>query len=126
MKQNKLEALRQNNVLNPKPEKVKDDLFLESSFFDSNDIVQVKYEMVRRHLQEGKPITQVVKAFGFSRVTFYETKEALKNNGIAGLIPKQRGPKMGHKLTPPMVEFALEQMKQDPKLTIETILKLIT
>lgn len=125
MHKDKLKALRDSNALNPKPEKVTDELFRGSSFFDSNDLIQVKYEMLRRNLQEKKTVADVAPAFGFSRVTFYEAKESFEREGIVGLIPKQRGPKEGHKLTPPVVEFALEKMREDPTLTTETILKLI-
>ena len=125
MYKNKLDALRDSNALNPKPETVKDDLFHQSSFFDSNDLIQVKYEMLRRHLQEKKSVASAALAFGFSRVTFYEAKDSFEKEGIIGLVPKQRGPKEGHKLTPPILEFALEKMKQDPTLATETVLRLI-
>ena len=42
------ESLRQQGVLNPHPEKVADPLFHDSEFFDPRDLVQVKYEMLRR------------------------------------------------------------------------------
>ena len=42
------ESLRQQGVLNPHPEKVAEPLFHGSEFFDPRDLVQVKYEMLRR------------------------------------------------------------------------------
>jgi hypothetical protein len=44
-------ALRQARCLNPHPEHVRDPAFLASEFFDARDLVQVKYEMVRRRRQ---------------------------------------------------------------------------
>ena len=44
----KLAALRQQGTLNPRPGRVSDALFVKDSFFDSRDLVQVKYEMLRR------------------------------------------------------------------------------
>ena len=44
----KVEALRSQRSLNPRPEAVVDDEFASSTFFDPRDLVQVKYEMVRR------------------------------------------------------------------------------
>src|SRR6266436_3940172 len=44
----KSEALSQDGVLNPNPEAVRDDLFTGNPFFDAKDLVQVRYEMVRR------------------------------------------------------------------------------
>ena len=46
----KTAALRRHSSLNPHPEKVRDELFLSNAFFDPCDIVQVKYEMLRRVL----------------------------------------------------------------------------
>jgi len=44
----KLEALREEGTLNPTPDEVHDPKFQENEFFDPHDIVQVKYEMLRR------------------------------------------------------------------------------
>src|SRR4029077_8164888 len=44
----KREALREEGTLNPTPEEVHDPKFQENEFFDPHDIVQVKYEMLRR------------------------------------------------------------------------------
>src|SRR5215467_3106698 len=42
----KLVALRQHRALNPKPQAVRDPAFISGNpFFDSRDLVQVKYEM---------------------------------------------------------------------------------
>ena len=41
-------ALAQTRTLDPRPEAVRDDQFASSEFFDARDLVQVKYEMVRR------------------------------------------------------------------------------
>jgi transposase len=125
MKKSKLESLRQDNVLNPNPGKVVEPLFGESPFFDKNDLVQVKYEMLRQHLQDKEPVSKASKAFGFSRVTFYESKQMFEQEGILGLVPKARGPKSGYKLSSEMVDFALERMKLNPKLKIEELLQIL-
>src|SRR5579863_5527951 len=44
----KLDALREEGTLNPTPDEVRDPKFLDNEFFDPHDIVQVKYEMLRR------------------------------------------------------------------------------
>ena len=41
-------ALAETRTLNPRPEAVGDEQFGSSEFFDARDLVQVKYEMVRR------------------------------------------------------------------------------
>ena len=44
----KVEALRAERSLNPRPGEVRDPSFASSEFFDPRDLVQVKYEMVRQ------------------------------------------------------------------------------
>src|SRR5881409_3464229 len=70
----KAEALRQRGCLNPHPEKVADPLFAESDFFDSRDLVQVKYEMVRRVKAEGHTVSASAAAFGFHARRFIRRK----------------------------------------------------
>ena len=54
----KSEALAQDGVLNPNPEAVRDALFTGNPFFDAKDLVQVRYEMVRRHQVDGVAISE--------------------------------------------------------------------
>ena len=51
----KVEALRAERSLNPRPEAVADEAFASSEFLDARDLVQVKYEMVRRCLLYTSP-----------------------------------------------------------------------
>lgn len=44
----KAEMLRSRGTLHPHPERVQDDLFRTSVFFDPRDAMQVRYEMLRR------------------------------------------------------------------------------
>ena len=44
----KVQALRAERSLNPRPGAVSDEQFARSEFLDARDLVQVKYEMVRR------------------------------------------------------------------------------
>ena len=62
----KIEALRRQSSLNPHPENVTDPLFKGSDFFDARDLVQVKYEMLRRVRVDGVPIATSAAAFGFT------------------------------------------------------------
>ena len=57
-------ALAQDGALNPHPEVVSDALFTSNPFFDARDLVQVRYEMVRRHQADGVPISEVASDFG--------------------------------------------------------------
>ena len=59
----KSEALRESGALNPRPQLVTDPSFLGHEFFDSRDLVQVKYEMLRRVQIDGLSITEAARAF---------------------------------------------------------------
>jgi transposase len=112
----KVEALRAERSLNPRPEAVTDEEFASSEFFDARDVVQVKYEMVRRVRVEGAPVSRSVTAFGFSRPSFYEAAAALDSGGLAALVPARPGPRRAHKLTDEVVDFARQQLDADPSL----------
>jgi transposase len=108
-------------VLNPKPETVVDERFQAGEFFDSRDLVQVKYEMVRRVREEGVTVTEATERFGFSRPTFYEARRALEAEGLAGLVPKPPGPKGAHKLTEEVMEFVEGLRVSSPGLGSEEL-----
>ena len=83
----KVESLRRQGCLHPHPEQVTDPLFGGSDFFDAHDLVQVKYEMLRRVQSEGHSVTGAATAFGFSRPSFYQALAAFGEGGLAGLVP---------------------------------------
>ena len=112
----KLETLRQQGTLNPRPQDVSDELFQASEFFDARDVVQVKYEMLGRVEKEGRPITEAAAAFGFSRPSFYQAQLAVEQGGIAGLVPHKLGPKQAHKLTSNIMDFLQQIRQEDPSL----------
>jgi transposase len=112
----KAEALRAARALNPRPEMVSDPAFARSEFLDARDLVQVKYEMVRRVRVEGNPISGTAAAFGFSRPSFYEAAAALEAEGLSGLVPQRPGPRRAHKLTDEIVEAAQGALDADPAL----------
>lgn len=112
----KVAALRAQRSLNPRPERVADERFAESEFLDARDLVQVKYEMVRRVRVDGDTVTQSAQQFGFSRPAFYEAQAALDGGGLPGLVPARPGPRRAHKVTDEVVAFAREQLEADASL----------
>jgi transposase len=108
----KVRALEEDGVLNPEPERVTDERFRTDEFFDPRDVVQVKYEMLRRVRFEGATVTEAAQAFGFSRPTFYHAQRALEEEGMPGLLPKRPGPKGAHKLTAEVMAF-VEGVRSD-------------
>lgn len=93
------QALQAHGASHPRPQGVTDPLFRGSAFFDPNDLVQVKYEMLRSVAKEGRAVVDAAEAFGLSRPVYYVTWELFKREGLPGLLPRKRGPKRPHKLT---------------------------
>ena len=112
----KIEALRRQGSLNAHPDRVQDPLFATADFFDARDLVQVKYEMVRRVRVDGHPVGRSAAAFGFSRPTLYQAHAALARGGLAALVPQKPGPRRAHKLSPEVVEFLHRERAEDPSL----------
>ena len=96
----KRDRLRQLGSLNPQALAVRAPLFERSAFFDPNDLVQVKYEMLRHAREPSVSKAAAAALFGFSRPTFYQAAAAFGSEGLAGLLPRPRGPKTAHKITP--------------------------
>jgi transposase len=119
------ESLRRQGVLNPRPQKVTDPLFRQSEFFDPRDLVQVKYEMLRRVHVEGTPITEAVRAFGFSRPVFYQAQTLYHGAGLPGLIPQRPGPRHAHKLSDTIIDFLLQHQLRDPMLRAAALAELL-
>ncbi len=121
----KTESLRQQGALNPHPQRVVDPVFLRGEFFDPRDLVQVKYEMLRRVRVAGASITQVVSAFGFSRPVFYQAQSLYHRAGMPGLIPQRPGPRRPHKLSDAIVQFLLQHQLRDPLLRAAALSELV-
>ncbi len=121
----KLATLRERRTLNPRPEGVTDGLFRQSSFFDARDLLQVKYEMIRRVQIDEAPVADTAEAFGFSRPSLYQAKAAFTRGGIAGLLPRKRGPRAAHKLSADVMTFVEETRAADRSLSASAIAPLV-
>jgi transposase len=124
-KAEKQRRLRQQATLNPRPEAITHPLFRGSEFFDPDDLLQVKYEMLRLVSVEKRPVSDAAKIFGFSRPSFYQAQAAFALGGLAGLIPQKPGPRSGHKLTPTVMEFLTEARVAEPSLRPERLASLV-
>ena len=114
----KCDVLREHATLNPHPEQVTDALFQSHPFFDARDLVQVRYEMLRRVMVEGQPVAATAAAFGFSRITLYQLRKRFEAEGLAGLLPKRKGPQRSHKLSEEVLDFIEETLTADPTVRI--------
>ena len=117
----KQDALRRQGTLNPRPQAVKAPLFKENEFFDSQDLPQVKYEMLRQVDKEGKTVKETAASFGFSRVAFYQIKKRFEKWGMAGLLPQLRGPRGAHKLTDEVLDYVEQALAQDHSLRMPAL-----
>ena len=123
--ENKIKRLQEDGVFNRSHAQVHDPLFEEHVFFCPYDLIQVKYEMVRRVQNDEWTVSRAAETYGFSRVSFYETQKAIEHEGLAGLIPRKRGPKAAHKLTDEVMGFVERQLDKDPALRAPAIAGLL-
>jgi transposase len=121
----KRRLLRQQGVLHPHPEAVTAALFQDSSFFDPSDLIQVKYEMLRRVEAEQIPVSRAAHEAGLSRPCFYQAQAALQQSGLVGLIPQKPGPHGAHKLTAPVLDFLDRQRASQPDLKFAELARLV-
>ena len=115
------EALKADGALNAHPERVDDPLFDDCEFFDPRDLVQVKYEMLRCVRVDGATISEAAGRFGVSRPTYYRAAQDFDSGGLAGLIPRKRGPRQGHKLTDAILAELELLRDDDPTLDAVTL-----
>ncbi len=120
----KRRLLRQQGVLHPHPEAVTAALFQDSTFFDPDDLIQVKYEMLRRVEAEQTPVSQAADQAGLSRPSFYQARAALQRDGLTGLIPQKPGPHGAHKVTAAVFDFLARQRTSRPNLPYRELARL--
>ena len=110
--------LREVGLLHARPGRVSDRRFVEPpDFFDSHDVLQVRYELLRAHLVEGDKIAGACRRFGVSRQTFYKLRAKFLEQGIGGLLPGRPGPKGPYKVSLEVVRFAEDQLGEDTEIS---------
>ena len=117
----KEQCLKDSGALNN--HSVTDELFNDSEFFDPRDLVQVKYEMLRKVHKEGESVSHAASSFGFSRPSFYKILADFEREGIPGLLPRKRGPGGGHKLTKEVLEFIKKRSTERQPIAIPRLLE---
>lgn len=118
-------SLKGQGSLHRSPESVQDPLFQDSHFFDPRDLVQVKYEMLRRVSVDGQSVAQAARAFGFSRPSYYQAARAYTDGGLVGLLPAKKGPRRAHKLSAEVVSYLREKLQQDPSLKAPALVSML-
>jgi transposase len=111
----KRQVLQATGTFNSRAVQVRHPLFQQSSFFDPEDFLQLKYETLRAVEVEKCPIAKAARDFGLSRPTIYEAQAQLQQQGLEGLLPHKRGPKAAHKLTDQVLQYLREQVQAEPQ-----------
>src|ERR1700733_14042654 len=73
-------------------------------------MVQVKYEMLRRVSVENASVVHATGEYSVSRPTYCQVRTRFEEAGIAGLVPRKRGPHGPHKVQGAMLEFIQKQV----------------
>ena len=87
----KARELTASRTLNQRPEAVVDEGFRSAEFFDARDLVQVKYEMVRRVEADGVQVSRAAGALGFSRQSYSLGGAGVGRRGACGVGAGQAG-----------------------------------
>ena len=124
-KPSKTDALIEDGTFNPAPDKVRDAKFHAGEFFDPRDVVQVKYELLRRVSVDKLSITEASDEYGVSRPTYYQTKADFDTAGIAGLVPAKPGPRGPHKVDDEVLAFLRARVVAGEPLRARELAKLV-
>ncbi len=113
-KAQKRQHLREAGLLHPQPERVHDPLFEQTpEFFDTEDQLQVRYELLRAHLVDRDAVSAICARYAISRQTFYNLQDKFVRQGTSGLLPKQPGPKGPRKLTAQVLAFVRKRLAHE-------------
>lgn len=121
----KTESLRRHGALNPYPERVTDKLFDSNPFFDPRDLVQVKYEMLRRVREDHDTVSASAQRFGLSRFTWYGAQRAFEQGGLPALCKRKPGPRRRHKINDEVLAALLKARTDDPRISISELAALL-
>jgi len=120
----KRRALQQTRTLHPARARVRARLFWEHpEFFDPRDELQVKYEMLRGHFVEGRPVRAICAEFGYSRQTFYVLRTRFARRGLAGLRDGRPGRTGPVTCTAEVVAFLRAQRAAQPEASIPALIE---
>jgi transposase len=117
----KLRALKESGTANAHAQDVRDPAFVDRDFFDPRDLIQVRYEMLRRVRTEGQSVAKATTLFGVSRPTFYKAKSDFDRGGLVGLLPTKRGPRGPHKITSEVLRFIEEAVASEEGLDAQDL-----
>ena len=110
----KSDILKQNGSFNENSESVKAEEFQKGVFFDPEDLIQVKYEMLRSVANKECTVKEASYKYGLSRQTYYLTKDAFDESGFSALFRKKTGPRGASKLNEEGQKFIEQYLVEHP------------
>ena len=122
-REKKRHILSQARALHEHPERVRAPLFKTHRFFDPEDKVQVKYEMLRTREVERTSLTEACRLYGFTRESYRHILERFRQEGIGGLFERKRGRHGPVKATDRVREFIEAQRQAQPKMSVEKLIE---
>ena len=111
----KQSRLKESNTFNSKSDKITANIFADNELMDPQDLLQVRYEMVRAIEYEKKPIKEICTEYGVSATTARRYLDDLKKGGLIALVPEPKGPSGPTKLTKEATDFIENYLKENPK-----------
>ena len=96
---------------------ISDPRFVPGSFFNPDDSVQIRYEMLRRVENGESTIKDATEMYGYSRQAYYDYRRAFGEGGILALSTKKAGPKGPRKMTDEVKKFFADYLLAHPRAT---------
>lgn len=121
MKKSKRAFLKNEGLLNTKPQRVSHPLFETLDFFDPSDLPQIRYEMVRAARVEKMSVAAACKLFGFSREYFYKLERAFMARGYVAMLGSTMGRRPIIALNQEIINFIAHRKIEDPGLSGEKV-----
>ena len=123
MKKSKRAFLKNEGLLNTKPQRVSHPLFETLDFFDPSDLPQIRYEMVRAARVEKMSVAAACKLFGFSREYFYKLERAFMARGYVAMLGSTMGRRPIIALNQEIINFVTHRKIQEPRISGESLHK---
>ena len=124
-KSRKAGQLTKHGTLNRHADRVNHPFFQTEPFFDPQDLLQVRYEMLRQVQHEGHSVAETVKRFGVSRPTWYHLANAFREGGLVALVPERPGPRQARKINNAILKELLSARRERPEITTAELCSLV-
>lgn len=122
-REQKRHILKEARALNDHPERVRAPLFSRHPFFDPQDKVQVKYELLRSREVEGISLTEACRLYGFTRESYRHILARFREEGVRGLFERKRGRRGPVKATERVRAFLRAERQEQEELSVAELIE---